>query len=177
MTEIKTFLTISRAILARANMILGYVNRFCTIIAMIALVITSCLLTYSVVTRYVFKVPTDWQDEISMFLLFGAIFLSAASVQSVRGHVGIEFLEDFLSPRLNRIRLFSVDLIGTLFCGFFSWKTWEMLKDAIVEGKITTSTWGAPLWIPYGLMTLGMGLLALQLLLQTLNHFVHKENE
>jgi len=36
------------------------------------------------------------------------------------------------------------------------------------DGQISGSAWGAPLWIPYGCMALGMTLLALQLLLQAL---------
>ena len=39
---------------------------------------------------------------------------------------------------------------------------------ALADGQTTPSAWGPPLWIPYGCMTAGMALLALQLLLQVL---------
>jgi TRAP-type C4-dicarboxylate transport system permease small subunit len=35
-----------------------------------------------------------------------------------------------------------------------------------VDNFHSGSTWGPPLWIPYSLMTVGMTLLALQLLIQ-----------
>jgi len=41
------------------------------------------------------------------------------------------------------------------------------LHEAWVEGQTTSSSFAPPLWIPYGLMTAGMGLLVLQLLLQS----------
>jgi TRAP-type C4-dicarboxylate transport system permease small subunit len=54
------------------------------------------------------------------------------------------------------------------FCTFFCWKTWSLLIDAVTDGQISGSAWGAPLWIPYGCMAVGMTLLSLVLLLQVL---------
>ena len=45
---------------------------------MLALLAAAGILTYSVVARYFFKIPTDWQDEAAVFLLVGATFLSGA---------------------------------------------------------------------------------------------------
>ena len=55
---------------------------------MLALVLAAGVLTYSVVTRYFLKSATDWQDEVAVFLLVGATFMTTAHVQSLRGHVG-----------------------------------------------------------------------------------------
>ena len=65
-----------------------------------------------------------------------------------------------------RIRLFLVDLMCTLFCGLFAWKSWALFHEAWVEQQTTSSSWAPPLWIPYGLMFAGMTLLALQLAVQ-----------
>ena len=62
-------------------------------------------------------------------------------------------------------------VIATLiFCAYFSWKSWTLLHEAIVEGYRTGSTWQPPLWIPYSLMTCGMVLLSIQVALQVANH-------
>ena len=71
---------------------LFYVNHVVVFVAMIALVLAASVLSYSVVVRYVLRVPTDWQDETAVFLIVGATFLSAAAVQARRGHVAIEAL-------------------------------------------------------------------------------------
>jgi TRAP-type C4-dicarboxylate transport system permease small subunit len=134
---------------------------------MCALVVTALILTYSVVSRYFFGAPTDWQDEASVFMLVGATFFCAAYVQSYRGHIGIEALAELLPPRVNAVRLFFVDFLSMLFCAFFAWKSWTLWHEAYVDGQTTTSTFAPPLWIPYGMMAFGMTLLALQLLLQT----------
>ncbi len=136
-------------------------------LSMLALVLTSLVLTYSVVTRYLFKVATDWQDEASVFMLVGAIFVCTAYVQSQRGHVGIEALTAILPARVNRARMLLVDIASTLFCGFFTWKSWTLFYEAWSEGQTTSSSFAPPLWIPYSLMAIGMSLLTLQLLLQS----------
>jgi len=155
------------AALASASGLLNRLNKALLTLSMCALVVTALILTYSVVSRYFFNAPTDWQDEASVFMLVGATFFCAAYVQSYRGHIGIEALAELLPPRVNAARLFIVDLLSTLFCAFFAWKSWTLWHEAFVEGQTTTSTFAPPLWIPYGMMALGMTLLALQLLLQT----------
>ena len=141
-------------------------NRAIVVLSAVALVVASCVLTYSVVLRYFSPQPTDWQDEFSVFLLIGVSFLSAAWVQSERGHIGIEAVASLLSPAANRLRLKVVDAASVLFCAFFAWKSWTLLHEAWVEGHVSSSSWAPPLWIPYLTMALGMSLLTVQILLQ-----------
>jgi TRAP-type C4-dicarboxylate transport system permease small subunit len=116
--------------------------------------------------RFYFKAATYWQDEASVFLLVGATFLTAAYVQSRRGHVAIDAIVGFFSPRVNRIRVMIVDFASFLFCAFFSWKSWTLFHEAWEDGQVTSSTWGPPLWIPYSIMAAGMSLLCIQIALQ-----------
>jgi TRAP-type C4-dicarboxylate transport system permease small subunit len=146
--------------------LLAYVNQAVVIVSSIALMIAGVVLTYSVVSRYFLHLSTDWQDEVSVFLIVGAVFMSAAAIQAHRGHVAIEAIVGLLPARVNRIRLLAVDVASLVFCAFFAWKAWILLDEAIVENYHSSSTWGPPLWIPYSVMTAGMALLSLQLLLQ-----------
>jgi TRAP-type C4-dicarboxylate transport system permease small subunit len=141
-------------------------NQALVVMGMIALLVASLVLTYSVVSRYVVKASTDWQDEAAVFCLVGATFLCSAFVQSLRGHVGIEAVAGLLPESVNRVRLMLVDLLGAAFCAFFAWKSWTLFHEAWVEKQTTSSSWAPPLWIPYGLMAAGMTLLSLQLLVQ-----------
>ena len=146
--------------------LLGYLNRTIVVLSAIALIVASCVLTYSVVLRYFSPEPTDWQDEFSVFLLIGVTFLSAAWVHSQRGHIGIEALAAILPPRVNRIRMLIVDLLSALFCAFFAWKSWTLLQEAWVEGYYSATSWAPPLWIPYLAMSAGMTLLTVQIVVQ-----------
>jgi TRAP-type C4-dicarboxylate transport system permease small subunit len=149
--------------------LMAMVNSVIVALSSVALVIASLVLTYSVASRYFLHLSTDWQDELSVFLIVGAVFMSAAAIQARRGHIGIEAIVGLLSPRVNYWRQLAVDAASFLFCAFFSWKSWVLLDEAWTENFHSESTWGPPLWIPYSLMSVGMTLLSLQLLLQIIS--------
>jgi TRAP-type C4-dicarboxylate transport system permease small subunit len=157
-----------------ADRVLALVNALVVKASSIALVAAGFVLTYSVIVRYFLKISTDWQDEMSVFLIVGAVFMSSAAVQALRGHVAIEAIVGLLPPRVNFIRQILVDLASFAFCAFFAWKSWTLLHEAVVEGFHSGSTWGPPLWIPYSLMAVGMTLLSLQLLLQVAAELRHR---
>ena len=156
--------------LARA---LVRINRAIVAIGMIALLAASLVLTYSVVSRYFFHAATDWQDEVAVFCIVGAVFLSGAWVQAQRGHVGIEAIVSILPPGANRVRILIVDALSAAFCAFFAWKSWTLFHEAWVDKMTTSSTFAPPLTIPYGLMAAGMTLLVVQLVLQTIADLSH----
>lgn len=163
--------------LAKLSGLLDRLNHLILLVAMVAMIVTALVLTYSVVSRYFFNVATDWQDEASVFMLVGVTFFSAAYVQSYRGHIGIEALAGLLPRGVNRVRLILVDLLSLLFCGFFSWKSWTLFHEAFVEHQTTTSTLAPPLAIPYGIMAFGMSLLTFQLLVQLAARLTnHRDN-
>ena len=145
---------------------LAFCNNIIVILAAVALIAASVILSYSVLGRALFHSPNYWQDEAAVFLLVGATFMTAAYVQGQRGHIGIEAFIGLLPPMVNRIRLWLVDLASFLFCAFFSWKSWTLAHEAWVDGQVTNSMWSPPLAIPYVLMASGMTLLCLQILLQ-----------
>ncbi|HLH94216.1 MAG TPA: TRAP transporter small permease [Xanthobacteraceae bacterium] len=144
----------------------GLINRLIVGVSSVALVAAAGVLTYSVLSRYFLHFSTEWQDELSVFLIVGAVFMSSAAIQAQRGHVAIEAIVALLPPRVNRVRQWLVDVASLIFCGYFAWKSWTLLNEAWVEDYHSESTWGPPLWIPYSLMAVGMTLLSLQLLLQ-----------
>ncbi len=148
--------------------VVGLLNGLLAGLSAIAIAAAGVVLTWEVGGRYFFSVPSDWQDELSTFLLIGATFASAAWVQARRGHVAIDALGAILPPAADAVRRWLADLLSLAFVVFFAWKCWSLLGEAIEDGQTTSSAWGPPLWIPYGCMAVGMSLLGVQLLLQVL---------
>ncbi len=155
-------------VLGAAQAVLGVVNDVMAVLSAIAIGAAGIVLTWEVAGRYFFSIPSDWQDEMSVFLLVGATFASAAWVQARRGHVAIDALGAILPPAVDRFRRWLADVLSFAFVTFFAWKSWSLLHEALVDGQTTPSAWGPPLWIPYSCMSVGMSLLAAQLLLQVL---------
>eukprot|EP01037_Dinobryon_pediforme_P002254 gene2254-2292_t len=130
------------------NGFISQINRLMVALGSLGLAAASLILSYSVVSRSLFNATTDWQDEAAVFCLVGVTFL--------------RFLE--------KLRVFFIDLVSFAFCSFFTWKSWTLWHEAWSDGQVTSSSWGPPLAIPYGLMATGMSLLCIQLLLHTLGH-------
>jgi TRAP-type C4-dicarboxylate transport system permease small subunit len=156
------------------GLLIARLNSVIVFISSIALVVAALVLTYSVVTRYFLHLSTDWQDELSVFLIVGAVFMSSAAIQAQRGHVAIEAIVILLGPRANAVRQVFVDIASMMFCGYFAYKSWTLLAEAWTENYHSESTWGPPLWIPYSLMSVGMTLLSLQLLLQVIDQLLRR---
>jgi len=157
-----------QGVLGRVQVALDGVNGLMAVLSSIAIAAAGLVLTWEVAGRYFFSIPSDWQDELSTFLLIGATFASAAWIQARRGHVAIDALGHILPPLADRVRRVAADLLSFLFVAFFAWKSVTLLLEALADGQTTPSAWGPPLWIPYGCMSAGMILLAVQLLLQVL---------
>lgn len=147
---------------------MAYVNRASVFLSSLALMGAALTITSTVVMRHLFHVPTDWQEELSAFLLVGATFMTTAAVQAGRGHVSIELVPSWLGQKGEKVRRIAIDVCSLLFCAFFAWKSWILCHEAWVDGQVTATTWGPPLWIPYLIMSLGMSLLAVQIAIQLL---------
>ena len=142
------------------------VNRAVLFAGGLALVAASLVLTHSVVVRHILKSATDWQDEMAVFLIIVAMFMSAAAVQARRGHVAIEAFTSLAGARATAVRRVVVDILSLVFCSYFAVKCAQLLQEAIEDNQRTELSWAPPLWIPYGLMTTGLALLSLQIFLQ-----------
>jgi TRAP-type C4-dicarboxylate transport system permease small subunit len=153
-------------VLGAVQTVLTAVNTMLAVLSAVALAVAGCVLTWEVIGRYFLSLHSDWQDELSTFLLVGATFGSAAWTQARRGHVGIDALAHVLPYRVDLVRRILADAFSFIFVAYFAWKSWGLLTEAWEEGQTTPSSWGPPLWIPYACMTFGMALLAIQLALQ-----------
>jgi TRAP-type C4-dicarboxylate transport system permease small subunit len=156
----------SNVLVAALERGLTFCNNIIVFLSALALIAACLVLSDSVLGRALFHSPNYWQDEAAVFLLVGVSFMAAAYVQGQRGHIGIEAFVGLLSPRVNRVRLWLVDVASLLFCTFFAWKSWTLTYEAWSEGQVSNSMWSPPLAIPYALMATGMTLLCVQILLQ-----------
>jgi TRAP-type C4-dicarboxylate transport system permease small subunit len=160
-------------LLQAADRLMSGMNKLMVLLGSLALVAASVILSYSVASRAFFGATTDWQDEAAVFCLVGATFLCGAYVQQIRGHVGISAVSTMLPKAINRLRVLIIDIASCVFCGFFAWKSWALFHEAWVDGQVTSSSWAPPLWIPYIMMSIGMTLLAFQILLQAFGDVVN----
>ena len=145
---------------------LRHFNRWMAILSAFLIFAATLVLVYEVVTRYFLRITNDWVIELCIFLLIAATFLSAGYTQAERGHVGIEVLDEVMSPRWNRIRYMLGDFLSLIVVAFIAHNAWVFTFNAYDQGWRTGSTWAPALWIPYFFMAFGLTTLALQMVLQ-----------
>lgn len=145
---------------------LRHFNRWMAILSAFLIFISSLVLVCEVISRYVLNVADDWVIELCVFLLIAATFLSAAYTQAERGHVGIEVLDEVMSPKWNRIRYLVGDFLSLIVVAFIANNAWRYAYTAYDQGWRTGSTWAPALWIPYFFMAFGLTTLAFQMVLQ-----------
>ncbi len=143
-------------------------NRVLYWVSAVGILASSLILTYEVLMRYVFKIPTIWEIESAIYLGVMATFLGSAYGLKDGAHISIDIVVKALSPKARR-RLEAVTcLMALVFTGLVAYQGWCLFLEALSKGWRSESLWGPPLAVPYFFLPLGMTMLSLQLLIQIL---------
>ena len=128
-----------------------------------------CLVSYSVIRRYVLNDPLLGDVELVEIGMSLVVMLAMPFATLSGAHIRV----DILDARIGEWGRFLGGLlargVGMVVLLLLVGKTWDKTFDA-VEYNDVTNMMEIPVWIPYGAITIGMGLyaaiLAWQLLLQ-----------
>jgi TRAP-type mannitol/chloroaromatic compound transport system permease small subunit len=138
---------------------------FALIPVAVAIFIQMLYVFINVFGRFTINLPVAGAMEASAEMMIYIVFLSIAYIQTVEGHVRI----DFVLPRLgNRTRyIFDIVafLIGIVFIGFIVWYATPVALHSI---KIGETSWGSvefPLYPQRIVVVLGSFMLMIQLIL------------
>jgi TRAP-type C4-dicarboxylate transport system permease small subunit len=141
-------------------------NRVMYWFSAVAILLSSLILTYEVLMRYIFVIPTIWEIEAAVYLGVLATFLGAAYGLKDGAHINIDLVTRALPPRI-QIRLYRMmSFISLLFCIYLSYKGWQLWWEAFSKGWRSESLWGPPLAIPYFFLPMGVSLLSLQFIIE-----------
>jgi TRAP-type C4-dicarboxylate transport system permease small subunit len=112
--------------------------------------------------RYALNHNTIWQTDFVTYSLVGATFIGAPYVLLTRGHVNVDVLPLYLGQKGRFYLALASVLMSFAFCLVMTVLTFEFWLESYENGWVSDSMWRARLWIPYGTMPLGLGLLSLQ---------------
>lgn len=108
----------------------------------------------------------SWELETSIMMMVGAAFLGSPYTLRTKGHVGMELLDTVLSDR-SRMKLALLGhAVGFVVCVYLAWLGLHMTIDAFLANERTLGLWTTPEWPKYAAMPIGMGLTALQYLVE-----------
>lgn len=149
------------------------VTRFSAMLAGFLLVALMLLNTYAVICRYGFNRPVDWILDLSEFLMVASVFLGAAYILQIDGHVTVDLIVIKLPARVRRI-LFQVTMCFVFVFNFvLTWKSWELAWDNLYARSDSISRF--PLFPGYIIVFYGSLLLLLQSLIKLYVNLKGKE--
>lgn len=109
-----------------------------------------------------------WAIEYAIFLQCFVLFCGAGWTLRQGGHIRVGILLQALPARAARL----LDLLGTAFAigmiGFAAHALWQQLIRTFEFGSTSFYPMATPIWIPQGLLTLGVTLLLLAFLARLL---------
>jgi TRAP-type C4-dicarboxylate transport system permease small subunit len=138
------------------------VSQLCGIVAAILIGLGVIVVCHMVFVRYVLSQNTIWQTDFITYCLVAATFIGSSYVLMTRGHVNVDVLPHYVGPHA-RYRLALAAVVMSLsFCAVMTVLTFQFWLEAWDNGWVSDTMWRARLWIPYGSMPIGLGLLTLQ---------------
>ncbi|KCV81343.1 integral membrane protein [Actibacterium atlanticum] len=140
----------------------SYITRFSSVLGQAILAFMVLTICYDAAMRYIFAAPTSWSHEVNTFLIVYVALLTAADVQRTDDHIRITFFTDRFSGAAKTIAATLIAVIGVVFCGVMAWRGAITASQALEYGERVSSSLGTPLFIPYALLPIGFGLLAIQ---------------
>lgn len=122
------------------------VNRILALIAAWLFFIAGWLITYEVVSRYIFNEPTIWGAELAQLLLLWGTFLGMGYLLQKRQHIRITFLFPFMPVHIRRgCEIVSLLLIAALTLSVIYYG-YDIALDSFVRGRSTGTMLNIPNW-------------------------------
>ena len=140
----------------------SHITRFSSLLGQVILAFMVLTICYDAGMRYAFAAPTSWSHEVNTFLIIYVALLTAADVQRTDDHIRITFFTDRMPGAVQKATAAVISVIGVAFCGVMAWRGAITAAQAFEYGERVSSSFGTPLFIPYALLPIGFGLLAIQ---------------
>jgi len=117
---------------------------------------------YGVITRYLFRRPPDWAEEIVIYLIIWAVFITASILAEEKGHVAATLMVERFPLKARRYLAVFNGLVALGFCVAVSILGFKIVSAAYVNDERSLTALRFPVWIPYLSVAAGCTLVALR---------------
>jgi len=151
------------------------ISQACGIIAaglIAAAVVVVCQMVF---VRYVLNQNTIWQTDFVTYSLVAATFIGAPYVLLTKGHVNVDVLPIFVGARVRFWLALLAIVVSLAFAAIMTVLTYWFWHESWENNWVSDTMWRARLWIPYGSMPIGLGVLTLQYVADFINLVTGRE--
>jgi C4-dicarboxylate transporter, DctQ subunit len=141
----------------------GKLNHMLRWVGVGCLLFLCALVVKEVVMRCLFNAPSGVTVELARTIQIYLGFLCAGYVQSIKAHLNMESLLDYVKPKTKKVTLILGALLGFAYCVFMAYGCWNMFIRAIRTHEVTLMLeW--PMYLVKTPTFIGFTLLGLQFL-------------
>jgi C4-dicarboxylate transporter DctQ subunit len=121
---------------------------------------------WAVIARYILHNPPDWGEEIVIYLIIWAVFITASILADEKGHVAATLIVERFSLKTRRYLAVFNGLVALGFCVAVSILGFKIVSAAYVNDERSLTALRFPVWIPYLSVAAGCTLVALRYVLR-----------
>jgi len=99
-----------------------------------------------VVTRYIFKIPLPWIEELTRYLMIWMVFIASALAVNQRAHLKVDIFELILSKKKFCYLNIGVQCLIVLFALFFVVAAFQFLRDQLSAGQVSPAMQVSMAW-------------------------------
>lgn len=132
---------------SKALRILGNID---VIIASTMLAILVILTSLGVITRYVFRNPFTWLEEVQLFCMVWIVFGGAGVAFRTGSHVAIEMVVDLFPAKVQKVIEILIDIVVVLVIAYLFKQSLGYIGMMLKSGR-STSILDIPYWFDYGI--------------------------
>lgn len=121
-------------------------------------------LSYDVIMRYAFGMPTTWAGEINRYFLVLVMFFGGPWALPAGGHVAVDIVTETLAER-KRLRLEIITSgMAVVYMAIFSMEAMKYTWEAIAGKVVSTEYLALPMWPMRSFLVIGGVLLGIEFL-------------
>jgi TRAP-type C4-dicarboxylate transport system permease small subunit len=116
----------------------------------------------AIVCRDVLHISVIWSEEIPVLFNVALVFLGAAYVLRIGGHVRVDMIIERF-PKRQRLKMFAISSLPiVIYSGMVGFEGIKITIRAISQHSATESLLATPMWAYYSAITIGMWMLCLE---------------
>ena len=129
------------------------------------------IVSYEVITRYIFNSPTLWVNEVSRFLQIWATYLALTYSFHKKDFIRITVIYDKLNESGKKVLDFISFIFILIFSSFVVYYGWLIAYDSLKVGRTSSTILDVPSFLTEFAIPLCFAFLVLRVILEIIKYF------
>ena len=135
--------------ISQASRIADYINAVMFVIMTLGVLV-------AVFARYLIRVPVPAGMELAYFAMLWCAFLQTGNAFLQGKHVSMSILRDRLSGKIGIIADITISVVILIVVAPMTWFSGSLAWESIVKNWCDAGSLAIPMFLPYGIMVLGL---------------------